>query len=97
MSADLSSYLFQAAGEAGIVATQNAALAAGPRFASLEYIVNAAFIWAALMIICVLVFGYREFRKNDRDSTADAFQEELDAMRKAPRRSRPLRSGGARV
>ena len=60
-----------------------AAPAIGPF--SVEFLLHAAFIWAALIVICMIVFGYRRMRgKEGGNDFPDVYQRQLEEMRKQP-------------
>ncbi|MFZ2103375.1 MAG: hypothetical protein WAU86_22715 [Oricola sp.] len=49
---------------------------------SMDFLIHAGFIWAALIGICVIVFAYRRRGKAEKRGFPDTYQDELDAMRK---------------
>lgn len=54
---------------------------------SVEFLLHAAFIWAALIVICMIVFGYRRMRNKEAgDDFPDVYQRELEEMRKQPKK-----------
>ena len=81
----LSNTLLQAAGQAASAPVREdfAAPAIGPF--SVEFLLHAAFIWAALIVICMIVFGYRRMRgKEGGNDFPDVYQRQLEEMRKQP-------------
>lgn len=86
-SSALSNTLLQAAGQTASASMQEdfAAPAIGPF--SVEFLLHAAFIWAALIVICMIVFGYRRLRSKEvGEDFPDVYQRELEEMRKQPRK-----------
>ena len=49
---------------------------------SMEFLIQAAAIWLALIVISIIVFAYRRRGKEDKSSFQDTYHEELEAMRK---------------
>ncbi|MAZ14774.1 MAG: hypothetical protein CL535_00320 [Ahrensia sp.] len=84
----MSNTLLQAAGQAASVPVRQdfAAPAVGPF--TVEFLLHAAFIWAALIVICLIVFGYRRIRgKESCNDLSDVYQRQLEEMRKQPGKS----------
>jgi hypothetical protein len=83
----LSNTLLQAASQAASAPVRQdfAAPAVGPF--TVEFLLHAAFIWAALIVICMIVFGYRRIRgKEAGNDFPDAYHRQLEEMRKQPKR-----------
>ena len=77
----------QAAGQTATASMREdfAAPAIGPF--SLEFLLHAAFIWAALIVICMIVFGYRRMRNKEAGNDfPDVYQRQLEEMRKQPKK-----------
>jgi len=49
---------------------------------SMDFFVDAAAIWLALIVICIIVFAYRRRDKEEKRGFQDTYLEELEAMRK---------------
>lgn len=82
--ATFSGVLLQATGPSAIVQTPDASTPVAGSF-GLQFMVHAAFIWVALIIICLIVFAYRKMRGNEKETFPQMYQKELDAMRKGDR------------
>lgn len=87
VSAAFSSFFLQAAGPT-VSPTMAENVPAQPAMGpySLEFVVHAAFIWVALIVICLIVFGYRKMREGDSGNFPDVYQRELHEMRKSDKR-----------
>jgi len=86
-SSALSNTLLQAAGQTATASMREdfAAPAIGPF--SVEFLLHAAFIWAALIVICMIVFGYRRMRNKEAgNGFPDVYQRQLEEMRKQPKK-----------
>ena len=88
-STSLSGTVLQTASDAASSAVpEGAAQLAEIETYGLDFILHAAFIWVALIIIGLIVFGYRKVSKNGKDRFPDIYEEELRAMRRGPSRHR---------
>ena len=70
-------------------ATQGSPVAAHPEPGLLssstfgiEFLIQAAFIWVALIAISMIVFAYRRRRLKGERGFPETYQDELEAMRK---------------
>ena len=88
VSAAFSSVFLQVAGQAG-PSVPAESVPAQPAFGpySLEFLLHAAFIWVALIVICLIVFGYRKMREGDSGNFPDVYHRDLHEMRKRDKRS----------
>lgn len=80
-SALLSRILLDTADARAPAAVESATLSEFEAY-GMEFYLHAAFIWAALLIIGVIVFGYRKATKAGKSEVPDAYEQELRAMRR---------------
>lgn len=82
--ATFSGLLLQATGPSAVVQTPDASTPVAGSF-GLQFLVHAAFIWVAMIIICLIVFAYRKMRGSEKATSPQIYQKDLDEMRRGGR------------